>query len=400
MLAAAMAARCDAPPAATDAAPLDAMTDASSDVTTDAREGPDLFRLAINGSPTGSFLSAWGSGLRAAAYIAGGFVGVDHARLPANAVGRLVEYTTGAFRTVCLTDEVLWWTFGAPNADRTAEAVYAVGEGGRVLRYRDGRCETLHVDLTYPEGAPTFWGVYGTRDDDLWLVGGSARPEGPRGVVVHYDGVSFTRETALPPEAASRNLYKIDGAVDGRLFVVGEGALTLVRDPRTRAWSRVANNVAQGDDRLFTVSCPRSAPYDCWAVGGVGGGLVLSGNAAGFSRNPNLVDLPGLSGVWVQDDRNIWAVGSDGFTMHFDGHVNGRIQYHPTRPLTEAMLHGVGGIRNSVVILAVGGELGVATPEQRGVILIRGDDSARFQFDGRSYDAAGSLRRTIGGWNQ
>lgn len=361
-------------------------------------EGPDLFRLAVNGAPTGSFLSVRGSALRPAAYLTGGFVGVDHARLPANGVGRLVEYTTGSFRTLCQSDEVLWWTVAVLDAEGSSEVIYAVGEGGRVLRYRDGACEVLRVDVAYPESAPTFWGIHGRSSDDLWLVGGSSLPDGPKGVLVHYDGSTFRQEPALPPEVAGRNLYKIDGAVDGRLYVVGEGGLILVRDPRTRAWSRVASDVTRGDDRLFTISCPRSAPYECWGVGGQGTALVISGNQAGFSTAPYFSDLSGLTGVWVQDPRNVWAVGIDGLTMHFDGHVNGRVNYHPTAPLTTAMLHGVGG-RDSV-ILAVGGELGTPTPAQRGVILVRGDESERFLFDGQVYAATGSLRRTVGGFNQ
>jgi len=368
------------------------------DADASAPEGPDLFRLAINGSPTGSFLSVRGSAQRRAAYIAGGYVGVDHARLPPGGAGRLVEYTVGSFRTLCQSDEVLWWAVPVPDPAGESELVFAVGEGARVLRYREGACETVPVEVTFPEGAPTFWGIYGRSADDLWLVGGSNRAEGPKGVLLHYDGAAFRQEAALPPEVAGRNLYKIDGGVDGRLYVVGEGGLILVRDPRSRAWSRVSSDVTRSDNRLLTISCPRSAPYECWAVGGLGTALVLSGNQAGFSTSPYFSELQGLTGVWVQDVRNAWAVGGDGLTMHFDGHVNGRVNYRPAAPLTTAMLHGVGG--RDGVILAVGGELGTPTPDQRGVILVRGDESERFLFDGRSYAATGSLRRTVGGFNQ
>ena len=59
-----------------------------------------------------------------------------------------------------------------------------------VVRYRAGAtgCETLTVDAVYTQGAPTFWGISAAAADDVWFVGGSALPDGPRGVVVHYDG--------------------------------------------------------------------------------------------------------------------------------------------------------------------------------------------------------------------
>lgn len=52
------------------------------------------------------------------------------------------------------------------------------------------------------------------------------------------------------------------------------------------------------------------------------------------------------------------------------------------------------------MVLAVGGELDVRAPTQRGVILVRGDDSASFTFDGQTYQAVGELRRSLGGTGQ
>ena len=100
--------------------------------------GPDLFRVAVSGSP-GALLSAWGdrSASEGPIFIAGGFLGVDHALLTDGTVGRLVEYSPGSFVTRCRTDEVLWWVTGVNDADGLT--VFAAGENGRVLKYHNGQ---------------------------------------------------------------------------------------------------------------------------------------------------------------------------------------------------------------------------------------------------------------------
>jgi photosystem II stability/assembly factor-like uncharacterized protein len=356
-------------------------------------EGTDLFRVAVSGSPGGSFLSVWGDPNGTLhGFLAGGYVGVPHAAIADGRVGRLVEYTAGAFTTRCTTDEVLWWVEGHTDAANT-QVVFAAGEGGRVLRYRGTTCERLDTGLTYPEGAPTFWGIHVERPDDVWLVGGSALPTGPRGVLVHYDGTAFRQEADLPMEARVENLYKIDRADDGSLLVVGSGGLMLRRDPGTGRWSTVSTGVRVNDNRLFTVSC---SVGQCYAVGGAGSGIVLAqaGGVTDWRTVAGFEDLPGLNGVWVQDPRNVWIVGNNGLTMH----TNGVASYRPPAAPTRATLHGVGG--NASFVMAAGGELSTTTPDQRGVILVRGDDAPTFTLDGQAYTASGDLRSSLGGAGQ
>ncbi len=351
--------------------------------------GPDLYRVAVSGAPGGALLGVWGDPVGQRAFVAGGYVGVDPAMVSDGAVGRLVEYTgPGTFVTRCTTDHVLWWVHGV--TDGGAVTVYASGEGGRVIRYRDGRCETLDLGLALPGGAPTLWGIDALAPNDVWFVGGSAEPTGPHGVVLRYDGTTFRQVTDLPPEAAGQNLYKL-ARWDAGLVVVGAGA-TVLQTNSTGGLDRVAVPVSPtGDNRLFTVSCQGS---QCWAVGGSGAGIVLSGDTTGW-RSPGLFDgLPGLNGVWMQDASNVFIVGVGGFTMH----TNGSVTYQPPQAPTTATLHGVGGFGTTV--LAVGGELDVRAPTQRAVILVRGDASARFTLDGRAYTATGSLRTSLGGTGQ
>lgn len=359
--------------------------------------GPDLFRVAVSGTP-GSLLSVWGEpGATQHAYIAGGYVQVDPTLITDGTVGRLVEYTPGTFRTLCRTDHVLWWVTGAADGSGT---VFAVGEGARVIRFHNGQCDTLTVDTMYPEGVPTFFGAYAPSSTELWLVGGSALPTGPRGVLLHWDGTSFRQEALLPTDAQRSNLFKIDSGSNGRLAVVGTAGVVMTRDPAAGTWADVQVGLRVQDNTLFTVSCRTGV---CWAVGGVGQGLIATDSMGSLSGTwheadtiggTDLSDLPGLNGVFVQNASNVFIVGSRGLTMH----TTGNIVYRPPVAPTSATLHGVGG--NDAVVLSVGGELDVTNATQRGVILIRGDDSATFTFDGQMFTATGSLRTSLGGAGQ
>jgi len=349
--------------------------------------GAAIFALGIDGAPGGALLSAWVEpGTAQRGWVVGGFVGVDPARIADGRVGRLLRYDRATLTTVCTTDRALWWV--AAVADPAGEIVYACGEGGRVVRYHNGRCADFTIDPFGAEGLPTFWGLQARSATDVTLVGGSTA-DGPRGVLVHFDGQRFTRqEHLLPASARVRNLYKITVGALGD-FVVGEAATLLHRTP-TGAWESVAVPVRPDDNRLLTVSCDRLVPR-CYAVGGVGTGLLLRGESTGWTVRTDLDDPPGLAGVWMQDANSIFAVGAYGFTMH----TNTVSDYIPGSSATQAALHAVAG--NATLVLAVGGELGRADPSQRAVLLTRGAGTTTFALDGQTYTARGAVRPTLGG---
>lgn len=326
--------------------------------------------------------------------MAGGFVGVDPAQAPGGAAGRIVEYRwPGRFITRCVSDSALWWVSGVEGPAGDLQ-LWAVGDRGRIVWMRGGRCESLTAGVQFAEGEPTYWGVLARAPNDVWIVGGSSRPDGPRGVLLHGDG-TFWRQERIPDDAAQENLYKI--AADGEtLYVVGSGGLVLRRTPRGGTWQRVDVGLRATNDRVFTASC---AGGTCFGVGVGASGFVLTGDGAGWrvlraSSDASLDDLPGLNGVWARGPRDVLLVGVDGVTLHFDGtniHSSGR------PPPTSATLHAVGGFDE--VVLAAGGELSTATPAQRGVILIQGDGAPVFTLDGRVY-ASGGLQRSSGGAGQ
>jgi hypothetical protein len=208
-------------------------------------------------------------------------------------------------------------------------------------------------------------------------------------VLVHFDGTRFRASTTLPPEAREQNLYKVTSTRDGTVVVVG--GTGLVMEGRGDALAVVPVTSRGFDNRLFTVSCGRA---NCYAVGGIAQGLILSRQDRQWRPFGAMGDVPGLNGVYVQDDANVFFVGIDGLTLH----SNGTSAYRPPHAPTAASLHGVGGFDG--VVLAVGGELAERTVSQRGVVLVRGVDLPSFRFDGRVFNASGNLRRSVGGAGQ
>lgn len=353
--------------------------------------GPDLFRVAAEPAG-GALLSVWMDAQAPSplGYLAGGYTGVERARVPDMLAGRLVEYTTGSFRTVCRTDTVLWWVTGVRSSSGGALTVYAAGEGGRVLRYRDGRCETLSIGGEGPRAQATLWGALAVGENDVWFVGGSAIPGGPTGVLLHYDGSTFTQESTLPAAAMRQNLYKINPDGEGGLYVVGAAGVVLYRARGATSWAQLTIDARPTDNRLFTVSCA-STGSSCFAVGGAGGGMVLTGardawRSVDLLSGEDVGDFPGLNGVWVDGAGNAYVVGNSGFTAYIDANS----AYRPPVALTSNTVHGVAG--DARVVIAAGGELGTYSEAQRAVVLVRGDSSSSFRFDGVPFTPRGRAR--------
>ena len=344
--------------------------------------GPDIFQLAVDEAPGGALLSVWVSPDSDVAYLVGGYVGVPPEAVPGGMLGRLVRYENGAFETICTTPRVLWWVQGG------LDGVVASGDDGTVVRYRDGgACEVTQVDGDWPAGRPTLWGLFGTAANDVRFVGGAVESAGPKGVILHWDGAGYAREV-VPPDAATLNLFKITRALD-RAYVVGEGGAILELVDGGSAWSRVASPSLGADSTLFTVSCARSGAV-CAAVGGRSRGSILFRSGFSWSHNEELSLLPGLNGVYVEHDASIFAVGQYGETLHF----NGVTFYEPSVPITSNPLHGVAG--NGSLFLAVGGEIGNPTADQRATILVRGANRAEYTLDGSTFRASGSVRPRLG----
>ena len=249
----------------------------------------------------------------------------------------------------------LWWIWG------TGEQRWAVGEAGRVLRWAGERWRT--ESTTLPETA-VLWGVWGSGSDDLWAVGGSPRPDGPKGVLLRSTGDGVWHRVQDPAIPSKTNLYKAWGTGPNDIHFVGEAGVALHWDGH--GLSRVETGTKA---LIFTVHGRVNGPI--LAVGGTSSAIALrwsgdhwvddeppDGNApfnGVFVRPDGSAIVTGqrdlvfersaagewhrivvprsdrqntLHAVWAEDD--IWVVGGD-----FSGGGGGRVLTSRVAPRVE-----------------------------------------------------------------
>jgi len=207
----------------------------------------------------------------------------------------VVRYADGAWDHLSTGDSGdLWWNWGDDDA------VWFVGQGGRVLRY-DRATEAFEPSTVIPD--VVLFGVWGEPGGPMWVVGGDI--DGGTGPVMwRRDGTVWTEEV-LPAEIADIvALYKVWGSAADDVWVVGAGG-TVLRGG-TGGFTLVD---APTDRTLFTV---HGDGDDVVLVGGEVSGVLLE------SHDDALVDetptaAPQFNGVYVPGgDCDPIAVGSVG----------------------------------------------------------------------------------------
>ena len=194
-------------------------------------------------------------------------------------------------------DAPLWWIWGSGGG-----VFLAVGEGASIFRSDDDGQSFSRLDS--PLADATYWGVWGTSPDDLWIVGQEPQADlTQRGVLLHgVDGGAFAEVD--PIGEPLRSLFKVWGAAADDVWVVGESGTLLHYDGD--GWTREdpGTNV-----RLFTIA--GCSADDVWIVGGFGNGVVLHREQGAW------VDLsppfaPPINGVTCAPDA-VWVVGMQGY---------------------------------------------------------------------------------------
>ncbi|MCA9673108.1 MAG: hypothetical protein KC503_46265 [Myxococcales bacterium] len=171
------------------------------------------------------------------------------------------------------------------------DEVYAVGEGGAVLRF-DGRRWTPMSSGTSND----LFGVWGRSASDIYAVGAA-------GTILHYDGVRWSPMTS----GTSKAIYSVYGA-SARVFAVGQSGLAMRYDGQS--WT----NVSLGSPALINVWAASDSV--AFASGDLGkiyrfDGTQWQAMSSGTLRN--------LAGVWGSSPSNVYVVGALGTLLHFDG---------------------------------------------------------------------------------
>jgi hypothetical protein len=191
----------------------------------------------------------------------------------------------------------LWWVTGTPGG-----SVFMGGESGLLLRYHDGRFETMDT----PSSA-TIFGLWAASEDEVWAVGG-------RGAIGAFawrlrdgqwqpvEGFSELRAAGGDPLEQSASLRKVWGTSSTDVWMVGTAGTTVHYDGERFTLVPVPRRA-----ELFTVHADGEHVA---AVGGVGSGVIYEHAASGW-RDVTPSGAPELTGVWLRGGSG-YAVGGSG----------------------------------------------------------------------------------------
>jgi hypothetical protein len=233
---------------------------------------------------------------------------------------------------------MLNWVYGVDGS------VWSVGLGGAIVR--------REASGWVAEPSPTdrvLWGVWGASADELWAVGGDGVTDDP--LLLRREGA--TGEWAiveLPGLGTNANaLFKVWGAAADDVWAVGDAGATVHWDGQ--AWT--AQPAADGVD---LISVWGSAAEGVIAVGGRANGRVE--RLVGGSWIGQMLEIPGLNGIWVDAEGGATAVGVQGTIIRLEP---GGFDYEFEPAGTPMVLHAVFGFAGGPR-LAVGGSLLMAPP--------------------------------------
>lgn len=232
-----------------------------------------------------AFISVWGSSERDV-----WAVGSDRG------AGPLVEHFDGTTfeRLDTGASGHLWWVFGFEDGP-----VFFGGAQGTILRYEDGAFSRMPT----PSEDVTVFGLWGTSPESMWAVGG-ADGGGAGAFAWRLDGEGWVEASEFPRDLTTNHaLWKVWGSAEDDVWLVGTGGIAV----HYGGTGFTTENVGGGES-LFTV---HYAAGRFVAVGGGGTGLVFENDGAGWQR-VDAADLSGLVGVRVLDAEHAVAVGRFG----------------------------------------------------------------------------------------
>ncbi len=253
-------------------------------------ESPDAALLAVHGTAADD---VW-------------MVGAD------NGDGPVVIHWDGATWTRHDTGLIgdLWWVHAVPGGP-----VYFAGSDAHIARYIDGAFERM---TTPGLGKHTIFGLWGAGPDDVYAVGSVA---GRNGFVWHDDGAGW-RALPLPddlPANAARDtpsFFKVWGTSADDVWVVG-GQGVVLRGNARDGFERVPSG---SEALLFTVHGTGDRTF---AVGGGANAVVLRSDGEGGLVDATPDGAPLLQGVCVSEHGFTWAVGARGAVYRAEDGMDG-----------------------------------------------------------------------------
>ena len=168
------------------------------------------------------------------------------------------------------------------------------------------------------------WAI--TPDTDIGLVFGLAG-SGSNLWAVGSNGSIFKWNNGWVQEASGTNktLNAVYSTAINSTWVVGDQATALERDTGLPdSWHSIGNSAGLNNTDLKDVWTANTPGADVWAVGGHGGLYRQRGigtpNWAPFNSDAGTSVT--FYGVWGTSQADVWAVGTGGTIVHYDGGTN------------------------------------------------------------------------------
>jgi antitoxin component YwqK of YwqJK toxin-antitoxin module len=211
------------------------------------------------------------------------------------------------------------WTIGPGR-------VWVIGGDGQAARGDGTRWEVMET------GVDELRSIWGSGPDDIWADGCGGR-------LVHWNGKAWRRVKIDIPSSHRGICLALGGS--GPADVWGVSQLDNVFHFDGRRWSRVSGKrVSFGALDVRAVWAAR--PDDVWFAGALsssGSGMLVHYDGASFTATPvpalpvdrDRLDHRGRSethlwSIWGRASNDIWAVGSGGTRVHFDGIAWSRVE--------------------------------------------------------------------------
>ncbi len=180
-----------------------------------------------------------------------------------------------------------------------ADAVWAVGDGGTVLRW-NGSDWAIEASST----SQPLRSVFGTGRDDVWAAGD---PQGAISTILHRDGASWGAVTAPILRVVGLPLYGGTSPERGSVYIA----------------SPIEGSVLQLSAGMWIYLASHGQNYGCsqlngmWSSGGTGGDMWAVGANCALRMQKGLWSaLPppkdALNAVWGSGSDDVWAVGNNG----------------------------------------------------------------------------------------
>jgi len=227
---------------------------------------------------------------------------------------------------------------------------YGFGPGDVTVVGADGT--VVHWDGTRWERRPTpttqrLWGVWGAGPNDMWTVGGNALADGDA-TLLHWDGTDWSVVT--PPAVTRANVFayfKVWGTSAGNVYAVGQRGIVIHYDGAS--WTEVDTGLTSSQD---LISLWGTGPDHLVIVGGRGNGVVVALDGTTW-RTRSLSPLPGLNGIWMRNPGVAHVVGIEGTIATLDFAT---LDYTDVDTGTRTAYHAIFG-DSSGRVTAVGGNL-------------------------------------------